>query len=199
MCKKFSMIIFSEDIQNAIKHSYSIRNSNKRLMIPMKLVLSFFKKKVNRLISESLERRGESVYIGGDNLVIRCNIINGEEYLESIEYRRLIENNKDNTVTPIQILDLLNKKGKKYFVERMITIINQEIEKIDEEIERNSHIVEICEEMLKHNEQRKIENQLPKKSAKSPLPLGGGGMKSSEANGRTKTLWNFQKKNKTLH
>ena len=150
-------------------------------MIPMKLVLIFFKKKVNRLISESLERRGESVYIGGDNLVIRCNIINGEEYLESIEYRRLIENNKDNTVTPIQILDLLNKKGKKYFVERMIIIINQEIEKIDEEIERNSHIVEICEEMLKHNEQRKMENQL------------------REANGRTKTLWNFQKKNKTLH
>lgn len=175
------MIIFSEDIQNAIKHSYSIRNSNKRLMIPMKLVLSFFKKKVNRLISESLERRGESVYIGGDNLVIRCNIINGEEYLESIEYRLLIENNKDNTVTPIQILDLLNKKGKKYFVERMLTIINQEIEKIDEEIERNSQIAEICEEMLKHNEQRKMENQL------------------REANRRTNTLWNFQKKNKTLH
>lgn len=150
-------------------------------MIPMKLVLSFFKKKVNRLISESLERRGESVYIGGDNLVIRCNIINGEEYLESIEYRLLIENNKDNTVTPIQILDLLNKKGKKYFVERMLTIINQEIEKIDEEIERNSQIAEICEEMLKHNEQRKMENQL------------------REANRRTNTLWNFQKKNKTLH
>lgn len=175
------MMRFSEDIQNAIKHSYSIRNGNKRLMIPMKLVLSFFKKKVNWLISESLERRGESVYVSGDGLVIRCNIINGEEYLESIEYSLLTGNNKDNTVTPLPILDLLNENGKKYFVERMLTIINQEIEKINKEIEKNNRVVEICTEILKNNEHRKMENQL------------------SEANRRTNTLWNFQQKNKTLH
>lgn len=150
-------------------------------MIPMKLVLSFFKIKVNRLIGESLERIGESVYIGGDDLVIRCNIVNGEEYLESIEYSLLTGNNKDNTVTPIPILDLLNEKGKKYFAERMLTIINQEIEKINKEIEKNNRVVEICTEMLKNNEHHKMENQL------------------SEASRRTNTLLNFQQKNKTLH
>ena len=84
--------------------------------IKMKLFLSFLAVETTRSKSHLGSANGWTQYHGNNNLVIRGGLIEGVDYLDTIQYGRRLDNPYNNYVNPFYLLDIMTDDGKQYFL-----------------------------------------------------------------------------------
>lgn len=71
---------------------------------------------------------------GDNNLLIFSGIIDGVEYLDSIQYGDKLANPWNNFINPFYLFDILNNNGKKFFIDYYQTDINKILNKYEEKL-----------------------------------------------------------------
>jgi len=91
-------------------------NWNKK-PIPMKLFLSFLTVETKKETEFLGSCTGWTQYTGENNLVITGGIVNRTEYLDSILYGKNLDNPYNNFVNPFYLFEIMDKDGKKFFLD----------------------------------------------------------------------------------
>lgn len=71
---------------------------------------------------------------GDNNLIISSGIIDGVDYLDSIQYGNKLANPWNNFINPFYMFDILNDDGKKFFIDYYKTDINKILNKYEEKL-----------------------------------------------------------------
>jgi len=113
-------------------------------LIKMKLFLSFLTVKVKRNISCFGSDTGWTEYVGENDLIITGGIYKNIEYLDSIQYKKNLDNPYNNYVNPLHLLKIFNEEGKKFFrdyyekdIEELIIDASLEIKKYESKVEKS--------------------------------------------------------------
>lgn len=86
--------------------------------IDMRIFLSFLTIDVIKSNDHLGVENGWTLYVNDElNLLILGGIINGKEYLDSIQYKKNLSNSYNNFVNPFFLFDILSDNGKKFFIE----------------------------------------------------------------------------------
>jgi hypothetical protein len=91
-------------------------NLNKK-PIPMKLFLSFLTVETKKETKFLGSCTGWTQYTGENNLEITGGIVNRTEYLDHILYGKNLDNPYNNFVNPFYLFEIMNKDGKKFFLD----------------------------------------------------------------------------------
>ena len=91
-------------------------NWNKK-PIPMKLFLSFLTVETKKETDFLGSCTGWTQYTGENKLVITGGIVNGNEYLDHIIYGENLDNPYSSLVNPFYLFAIMNKDGKKFFLD----------------------------------------------------------------------------------
>ena len=103
---------------------------NRPTRIEMSKFLSFLTVETYRPTGNWAGKDNGWTKVMGDNgLEITGGIVNGVEYLDSIQYGSNLQNPYNNYVNPIYLLMLMNDDGKKYFLKMYKEDIKKILEK----------------------------------------------------------------------
>lgn len=89
------------------------RNKNP---IKMQQFLSFLKVDTARSTDHLGACNGWTLLRGADGLKISGGVVNGVEYLDSIEYKQKLHNKYNNFVNPFYLTEILTDEGIEFFV-----------------------------------------------------------------------------------
>lgn len=89
-------------------------NQNKK-PIPMGLFLSFLTVDVVRSKEHLGSYNGWTLFTGEDNLQIGGGVVNGVEYIDSLRYKKKLDNDYNDYINPFYMFDILNDEGKQFF------------------------------------------------------------------------------------
>lgn len=76
------------------------------------------------------------------NLIIGGGIVNGKNYLNTIQYGTKMQNPYNNYVNPFALLDIMNEDGKKFFIGYYSEELNAIISKSKESIKYAEKAIE---------------------------------------------------------
>lgn len=122
----------------------------------MDLFLSFLTIKVERSHDHLGSCTGwTQLHNKGCQLIVRGGIVNGVEYLDSLQYGTRLSNPYNNYVNPFYLFDILNKEGKAFFLDYYAddidTIIKTEKDGIaiqERRLERSKRMVQDIEQEI---------------------------------------------------
>ncbi len=89
-------------------------NQNKK-PIPMELFLSFLTVDVVRSKEHLGSCNGWTLFTGENNLQISGGVVNGVEYIDSLRYKKKLDNDYNDYINPFYMFDILNDEGKQFF------------------------------------------------------------------------------------
>lgn len=84
--------------------------------IKMETFLSFLTVDVKRSKSHLGYANGWTLLIGDNNLLIGGGTIDGVEYLNTIQYKKNLDNGYNNYVNPFYLKDIITHDGLKFFI-----------------------------------------------------------------------------------
>ena len=96
----------------------------------MALFLSFLTVDVVRSEKHLGSYNGWTLLKGADGLEIRGGVVNNIEYLDSLEYKKNLNSVYNNYVNPFYLFDILNEKGKQYFLAYYAAEIDDILQKV---------------------------------------------------------------------
>jgi hypothetical protein len=97
--------------------SEKIKIRGNRKPVPMKTFLDFLTVKAERQDGDFLGKcNGWTEHFGDDNLLIKGGVVKGVEYLDSIVYKKNLDNPWNNLVNPFYLFEILNEEGKAFFL-----------------------------------------------------------------------------------
>ena len=103
--------------------------------IKMKDFLSFLTVDVVRSRDHLGCENGWTQHHADDNLIIGGGMVGGVEYLDSLRYKKNLDNPYNNYVNPFFLFEIMNEDGKKFFLdyyrEDILKILDQEQSKIE--------------------------------------------------------------------
>lgn len=98
------------------KISFSELKINGGNPVKMELFLSFLTVDVERSRDHLGYITGWTQLNGENRLVIGGGVVNGVEYLDSIQYGNRLDNQYNNYVNPLYLFDIMTEEGKKFFL-----------------------------------------------------------------------------------
>lgn len=93
--------------------------------IKMEIFLKFLNVEVIRSADNLGRNNGWTELKGENNLIISGGVVDGIEYLDSLQYRNKLANPWNNFINPFYIFDIINNDGKKFFIDYYSTDINK--------------------------------------------------------------------------
>lgn len=112
---------------------YKITAYNKNL-IEMEKLKGFLVVDIKKGSGFLGEDTGWTQYLGENDLLIKGGIFRGVEYLESIKYKKNLDNKYNNFVNPFYIFEILNDDGKAFFCNYYKDDINKILDDQEEKI-----------------------------------------------------------------
>lgn len=120
------------------------RNTNP---IEMKLFISFLTVDVVKVEKHSGSCTGWTKYENEDiKLSIGGGIVDGIEYLDHLTYKKDLHNQYNNYVTALNIFDILNEKGRDFFLKYYQIDIDNIFDAIEDEIETAKYKMQKAQE-----------------------------------------------------
>ena len=139
----------------------SINTSDKK-RIKMDLFLSFLTIDVERSKRHLGSSNGWTKLTNKEHkLIVSGGVLNGVEYLDSVQYGENLHNPYNNWVTPLNMFDILNKEGRAFFMDFYQTNIDKIIESSSNKIDRLKKELEHAKTLKREiiNEVSMLQNQ----------------------------------------
>jgi len=95
--------------------------------IKMDMFLSFLTIDVTRSSNHLGCCNGWTQLVGMDGLIIKGGVVNGIEYLDSLEYGKNLDNPYNNFINPFYLFQVLNNDGKAFFLNYYAEEIKKEL------------------------------------------------------------------------
>lgn len=135
------MINFYRDLPTA-----KIKINLNKKPIKMDLFLSFLTVEVERSKKHLGVDTGWTLLTGSDNLKIGGGIVGNVEYLDSIMYKKNLDNSYNDFVNPFYLFEIFNEEGKTFFLQYYVDEIRAVLNKAKAE---TAKIMQKAQEALK--------------------------------------------------
>lgn len=136
------MALLYADLEVTMKKFLS-KLSNDKIKInwnknPIKMddFLSFLTVETRRGTGHLGYDNGWTRHYGDNDLEIRGGVVKGVEYLDTLQYRKKLDNPFNNYVNPFYLFEILNDDGKKFFLEYYSDEIQKELDNASNSLKR---------------------------------------------------------------
>jgi hypothetical protein len=121
--------------------------------VPMSKFLSFIACEIEKQTGHIGESTGWTLYKGENNLTISGGIVNGVEYLDSIQYGNKLHNRYNNYVNPLFLREILTKDGYSFFVDYYDDDIVKILNEADSDVSRAIRVLDNAKnkQKIKHD------------------------------------------------
>lgn len=109
---------------------------NRKNLVRMDLFLSFLTVELEKSNSHLGRDMGWTEYRGDNNLIVSGGWINGVEYLDSLKYKKNLDNSYNDFVNPFYLFEIFNDEGKKFFLNYYSDDIKKQFEKALNELKQ---------------------------------------------------------------
>jgi hypothetical protein len=110
-------------------------NWNKK-PVRMDLFLSFLTNELTRSSEHLGHCNGWTRLFGDDDLEVGGGMVGGVEYLDTLQYRRKLENPYNNYVSPFSLFEIMTTEGKQFFLDYYSTEIQEQLKLASDELTR---------------------------------------------------------------
>lgn len=119
------------------KLSYNkIKINNRKNLIKMEDFFSFLTVELKKSTSHLGHDMGWTEYNGDNNLIVGGGWFNGVEYLDSLKYKKNLDNPYNDFVNPFYLFEILNDEGKRFFLDYYSDDIEKELKKASDDLKR---------------------------------------------------------------